>query len=272
MKSKTKVVISLSALAVLTVLLGIMFFFFLGSTYRKAEYKEAFEGVKFIAHRGLSSKYYENSEEAFIGAAESDFFYGIETDVHFTSDGVPVCSHNDDTFENADITVTQSTYDQIKDIPLKKDGYGHVNSEICLYQRYLDICAEYGKVAVIELKQVSLSKEQIRQVVEMAKSACGDKFVIIGFSKNYIMQVKDMDPSVKTQHLVSDRQSHVNSLNEGHDVSDYFNNIRKTHVAEVHAKGRKLGIWTVNNIDEARRYAEYGVDYITTDHDFLAEL
>ena len=35
-------------------------------------------GVKFIAHRGLSGEYYENSEQAFRAAADSDFFYGIE--------------------------------------------------------------------------------------------------------------------------------------------------------------------------------------------------
>ena len=50
------------------------------------------KNVKFIAHRGLSGEYYENSEQAFRAAADSDFFYGIEADIYFPADGVAVCA------------------------------------------------------------------------------------------------------------------------------------------------------------------------------------
>ena len=42
-----------------------------------------------IAHRGYSSKFHPNTEEAFLGAIAHGSG-GIETDVHFTADGVLV--------------------------------------------------------------------------------------------------------------------------------------------------------------------------------------
>lgn len=268
MKIKNKSAASLSALAVLIVVLGVAFFLVLGSVYRKAEHKETFSNVKFIAHRGLSSKYYENSEEAFAAAGKSDFFYGIETDVYFTADGVPVCSHDDNAFADSGVKITSSNYDDIKNLPLKKSSYGYTGKNICSFDRYLKICAEYGKVAVIELKQWSMNTEQIKTVTDTAKEICGDDFVIISFSKNIIAKVKEIDSAIVTQHLVEDHVSLRNSLTEGFNVSDYFRHMTKALVDESHGKGKKVGVWTVNNIGDIHRYATYGVDYITTDYDF----
>lgn len=55
-------------------------------------------GVRYIAHRGLSSEYYENTEAAFRAAAESSFFFGIETDIYRTADGKYVCAHDNAAF------------------------------------------------------------------------------------------------------------------------------------------------------------------------------
>ena len=48
----------------------------------------------FIAHRGYSGKYLQNTEEAFIKAVEHGSG-GIETDVRITKDGVLVVNHNE---------------------------------------------------------------------------------------------------------------------------------------------------------------------------------
>lgn len=233
-----------------------------------AEYL-ADKDVKIIAHRGLSSKFYENSEEAFLVAAKSSFFYGIETDVHFTADGVAVCSHDDNAFEDQNVNITSSTYDEIRNMPLKKNAYGFKGARICDFETYLGICASYNKVAVIELKQWSLNEDQIRHVTDKAKEICGQDFVIISFSKSNIQVVNKIDDKIVTQHLVSDAESLKNSLNEGFNISDYFRRVNKSVVDDTHSKGKKVGVWTVNNLNEMVRYANLGVDYITTDFDFL---
>ena len=53
-------------------------------------------GITLIAHRGLSAVAPENTLPAFEKAGEAKF-YGVECDVHITSDGEWVIMHNADT-------------------------------------------------------------------------------------------------------------------------------------------------------------------------------
>ena len=50
-------------------------------------------GVLMVAHRGLSGLETENTQCAFVAAANRSY-YGIETDVHVTKDGRYVISHD----------------------------------------------------------------------------------------------------------------------------------------------------------------------------------
>ena len=65
-----------------------------------------------IAHRGYHVKYYENTKEAFIEASKGNF-YGIETDIHLTKDGVWVTHHNDDVISGGkSYIITEHTLDE----------------------------------------------------------------------------------------------------------------------------------------------------------------
>ena len=46
------------------------------------------------AHRGLSHRFPENTVLAFREAAKVPYYYGMETDVQMTKDGVLVCMHD----------------------------------------------------------------------------------------------------------------------------------------------------------------------------------
>ena len=50
--------------------------------------------TKLIAHRGLSGIEVENTNAAFVAAGNRSY-YGIETDIHRTSDGNFVIGHDD---------------------------------------------------------------------------------------------------------------------------------------------------------------------------------
>ena len=74
----------------------------------------------FIAHRGFSGKYLQNTEEAFLKAVEHGSG-GIETDVRITRDGVLVVNH-DDTVKYADgteLAVSDYTYEELAAKPLR---------------------------------------------------------------------------------------------------------------------------------------------------------
>ena len=72
--------------------------------------------VCFIAHRGYSGKYLQNTEEAFIEAVRHGSG-GIETDVRVTKDGVLVVNHNDEAvFEDGtELLVAEATYEELTD-------------------------------------------------------------------------------------------------------------------------------------------------------------
>ena len=226
------------------------------------------KNVKFIAHRGLSGEYYENSEQAFRAAADSDFFYGIETDIYFTADGVAVCAHDDDAFTDAAVTITQSRYSDIAKLPLKENSYGFTGAEICTMDTYLSICAESGKAAVIELKQEDMTDEEIKFIIDSAREYCGDNFVLICFDKASIEVAESYDNGIVTQHLSNYGFLGLLSVWDGYNISLTHGKMSKTLVREAHKHGREVGVWTVNEYDLVEKYADMGVDYITTNFDY----
>ena len=92
-----------SLLSVFTLLLGNMGF------YAKQE-----EKTRFIAHRGFCSQYLENTEEAFIKAAEVGFD-GCETDVNISKDGVLMLVHGSEYFyeDGTSMNVNDYTYEEL---------------------------------------------------------------------------------------------------------------------------------------------------------------
>lgn len=227
--------------------------------------------LRFIAHRGLSGEYYENGEKAFRAAADSEFFYGIETDVYFTADGIPVCAHDDNAFENEDILITGSLFSDIKDLPLKENSYGFRGTEICTFETYLKICGASGKAAIIELKQEDMTDEEIVFVIEEARKYCGENFVLICFKKSQIEAAENYDKSVVTQHLSNYGFLGLLSVWDGYNISLTHKVMKKTLVTEAHKRGREVGVWTVNEFEDVKKYAAMGVDYITTNFDFSEE-
>jgi len=80
--------------------------------------------VKMIAHRGLSGIERENTNAAFVAAANRSYF-GIETDIHKTVDGNYVLIHDDKTGRVAidNMVVEESTFDTLRSLVLTdRDG------------------------------------------------------------------------------------------------------------------------------------------------------
>ena len=88
-----------------------------------------YSSTKYIAHRGHSGKYYDNTEESILAASENVFFDGIETDIRLTKDKVWVCVHDDNPFIDKDILVSNSNYEDIKDLPLDISN-AHVDADV----------------------------------------------------------------------------------------------------------------------------------------------
>ena len=113
------------------------------------------QNVKMIAHRGLSGIELENTASAFVAAGNRSYF-GVETDVHRTSDGKFIIIHDDSTKRVAldDMQVEKTCYETLRSIRLcDKDGKkGRKDLMMPSLREYIQICKKYEKTSVLELK------------------------------------------------------------------------------------------------------------------------
>ena len=107
------------------------------------------KNCRIIAHRGLSGIECENSMPAFVAAGNRSYF-GIETDVHVTSDGKYIIIHDDTTGRVAagnDYPVEDTDYETLRGIMLADRGglTGRTDLRLPSLDEYLLVCERYGK-------------------------------------------------------------------------------------------------------------------------------
>ncbi len=223
--------------------------------------------AKYVAHQGYRSAYLGNTEPAFVAAAERGF-YGIETDVHKTKDGVFICNH-DDTVKYADgdeKTVSETTFAELLSKPLKNDKSDE-EIYLCSFERYLEICKSGGKVAVIELKEDFSSEDLLLILAEVDRVYDREHVSVISFYFDPLVRVKEIDPDVDLQYLSeSEDDPYFDRCLEEKisiDVRQSILTIRM--VKRFHKAGLTVNTWTVNKDFDHNFVRLKGVDYITTD-------
>lgn len=234
-----------------------------------------FKRTKYIAHRGLSSEYYENSYAAFFNAAKSDFFSGIETDVYRTKDGEFVTAHDINPFEDKSIRINENNFNEIVDLPLSSDiKYGEfvdksVKTTICTLKAYLTICRVYSKTPIIELK-AQFNEEEIVDLLDIIDNTFEMKDIyIISFKEDNLSIISKLDPKVPLMLLTSDAFTMGKAMkSDNYQIDSHFTSVNKFTVREAHAKKKTVGVWTVNSKKTAISYEKIGVDFITTNYDF----
>lgn len=233
--------------------------------------KAQLQGVKMIAHRGLSGIERENTAAAFIAAGNRSF-YGIETDARITADGKYMLLHDSDPHRVAPhvtgVTVEGSTYETLRDIVLT-DTDGSITRNdlrIPLMIDYLKICRTYDKVCVLELK-LEHNDEQMQAFIDLVRSERElSKVIFISFNLNNCITLRRLLPDQEIQWLVEWYNDEVRDTLITHrlglDIG--YSSLTKEIVDDLHAHGLSVNCWTCDNVEHARELAALGVDYITT--------
>ena len=137
-----------------------------------------------IAHRGLSGIELENTNTAFIAAGNRSH-YGIETDVHKTSDGKFVVFHDDTTGRlcTEDVRVEETPFDTLRALKLHTADGDESRPELRIptLKEYINTCKRYEKTAVLELKNEFNSEEIAAICAEIDECEYFDKMVFISF-------------------------------------------------------------------------------------------
>lgn len=228
--------------------------------------------VKMIAHRGLSGIERENTCPAFIAAGNRSYF-GIETDVHKTTDGKFVVIHDERTdrvsLGKVNINVEKCSYDEIKDIVLPDldASENRQDIRIPLLEDYIKICKKYEKICVLELKN-SFERADIEEMLsQIDKIGYLANVIFISFYFNNCTILRSILPGTDIQWLTSDEITDetiqtlvTNKLN----LDIYYKCITPELVSKLHSVGIAVNCWTCDNKEEAEKLVKAGVDFITT--------
>ena len=228
----------------------------------------------FIAHRGYSGKYLQNTEEAFIKAVEHGSG-GIETDVRITKDGVLVVNHNETAvFEDGtELAVSEATYEELSAKPLL-NKVTDPKIYICTFRRYLEICRDGNMVCFIEFKG-RFPDEKINDAFTLAAEVYDLKMCSLqSFDLDNLIRAHEAFPDLQIMLTCGEPNEDVyKCLELGFDIDMAHSGIYKSLVDRFHKKGLKVGLWTANQPQELELCRLMEVDYIESDiySDFLTE-
>ena len=224
---------------------------------------------RLVAHRGLSGLETENTCAAFVAAALRGY-WGIETDIHATTDGRFVICHDADLHRVSGVSfdVREHTLAEAQAVPLFDTDHASHRSDLRVPELpdYLAICAKHGKVPVIELKD-AFDRAAVERIAEAVRAAgLLDRAVFISFVWGNCVLAREVCPGNEVMDLEGPRpetllEDHL-ALRIGADL--HHAKIDAATVAAFHAAGLRVNAWTVDDPAEAERLMGLGVDLITT--------
>lgn len=224
---------------------------------KKSRYRSGF--VKSINHRGYTRVFPENTIIAYKGSAVRGF-NAVETDVRYTSDGIPVLLHDESinrTARNADgtaisetVNIADITYEEALeyDFGIKKNA-NFAGTKIPTFQEFIELCRKLGLEAYIELKVSNVST-----LVDIVKR-CGmlRHVTWISFNSNLLSGVKNIDPKARLGMIAETySDSLITTITQlKSDANEVFLNILYTAITDTNietliANDIPLEFYTIN--------------------------
>lgn len=161
--------------------------------------------VKGINHRGYNTVAPENTLPAFKLSKRMGFNY-VETDISWTSDDIPVLSHDNDISRCSDGTGTISsmTYEQLLQYDFGSwKSAEYAGTKIPTAEQFLKLCRALGLHPYLELKN-GVTETRVQALVDLV-NACGMKGHVsyISFYDTRLNWVKAYDATARLGYLPS---------------------------------------------------------------------
>lgn len=269
-KTKKKIIIVCTAICLLAALSVINFTSFpISCNFTLTSFSS--QPQMYIAHRGYSSAYPENTLPA-IQAAVDNGFYGCEFDIHTTKDGVWIINHNDtvDKMSNGIGEISKLTYKEIQEFSID-NGNGIKNYSDLKFptlEEALVIISKSNTVPFIEIKGYDTVAFQ-KLLDEIEKYNLLSKAVIISFDMDALIGVRTLNSDIKLMYLTNRlTKEDVDICKENGNIGVDINsrNIFKMSKEIEYAKelGLETAAWTVDIPILADILNMFGIKYITT--------
>lgn len=239
--------------------------------------------IRYVAHRGYHVQAPENTMPAFAAAAEAGYQF-MESDVHFTKDGVAVLCHDSTinaTARNADgskivgvKSIQFMTYEEL----LQYDfgiaaGEAYRGTRIPTFREWIAFCREADVTPYIELKS-RMTTEQVQTLMQLVEEAgMTDHAVWISFTWNLRMlqDVVAANPEAEvgllSNGLANTTVAMAKTLQTGQNR--VFLDVLHTAVNRLSMQlaaqaGLEVEAYTVNDAELANALTSLGVVGITT--------
>lgn len=246
-----------------------------------------------VGHRG-SIWGVENTDAAFVNGARSGA-WGLECDIHATSDGAWVICHDSYTkrIGGNDVPLGKMTIGEALSIPLTQtrtspyyEGSATYTGHLMTLGAYIDLCNEQNVVPVIEVKSSECFNlhgdpdpakcnysglEALRGLLE--SKGVLHKAVIISFMPQLIEHIHNVYPDMQVQVLVGGKAEEAEAISKRWlewcverriDLDIYYELVTPELVRGLHDAGLKVNVWTVDDPVAVEAMCALDVDYITT--------
>lgn len=222
--------------------------------------------VKITAHRGNSKRAPENSISSVKKAIEVKADYA-EIDVRETKDGKIIVFHDSNLKRMGKVNknIREMNYKDIKNIDIGMYFDKKFKGEkIPLLQEVIDISEDKIKLN-IEIKGDKYSKDLVRKVVEIIEdNDIINNCIVTSLDYGDLKKVKEINPKIKTGYIMYLVKGDLRNLK-----SDFYSMeeslVSSNLVNEIHANGKEIHVWTVNDNEKMERLINMGVDNIITD-------
>ena len=230
--------------------------------------------VEVIGHRGASSEAPENTLAANLLAFQQSAD-GIEVDVRLTKDQKLVCMHDKNTLRTAgqELVIKETTLKILKslDVGLWK-GERWKGETIPTLEDVLEEIPRDKKIFI----EIKTGTESIYPLIEdIQKSKIDNNYItVISFHKEVVKEVKQSMESLNVNLLiafsgpekVSNKEVLQNLMEFNLDGVGAENHPRLSHafVTPILETNKKVHVWTVDDVEQAKIYKEAGLSSITT--------
>ncbi len=219
--------------------------------------------TKVVAHRGLHVVERENTVAAFAAAREAGAD-GVELDVRAGSDGVLVVHHDP----------------ALDDLVIAEHPAATLPGHVARLSQALGACD--GLEVNVEIKMDAYGAHDPRRspfiervVATVDAAGLGTRVLYSSFDEPTCRYLREVAPSSAVGLLldVTDdaREALVGAVAAGYAaLHPYFGTVTADVVADVHAAGLALNVWTPNEREDLVRLLDWGVDAVITDDPALA--
>ncbi len=225
--------------------------------------------TKIFGHRGLSSKYPENSLEAFVKAYEGKMD-GVELDVHMTKDGELVVIHDFlmNKTTNGEGSVGSIDYNEIKKLYLKKNNI-ITKEKIPSLREVFEIFSGKNFEINIEIKAGYRFYKNIEEklIKCIHKYYDKDKIIVSSFDHYSLVRIKEINSSLKTGALTEaalyNPWEYLNNIYVDYYHPNYIT-LTENFINEANKNNININTYTVDNPNIIKNLIEKNINIIIT--------